>query len=155
MNYGVNFYIDDYKFQRIWNAPDRYVNLLSRFSYVVQPDFSLYYDFPRVLQMYNKYRNHWLAVFYRERCGKLFIPNIRLSTPDNYYWCFMGYPHHSVVAFSDVGITREKVERKFCFLAYDEMIKRLDPIQILYFTRSPKSAPSEATVITVDYFKSR
>ena len=152
-NTGVNFYIDDYKFERIWNAPERYVDLFSRFGYVVQPDFSLYYDFPKSLQIYNKYRNHWLSAFYGERSKKIFIPNIRVSTPDNYYWAFMGYPKNSVVAFSDIGCSHEKTEREMLHLSYSEMIKRLEPIQILYFTRSPKSAPSESTVISVNYIK--
>lgn len=149
---GLHFYIDDYKFERLWNNPDKYIELLKGYKHIIQPDFSLYYDFPVALQIYNKYRNHWLSAYYATK-GITMIPNISLSTPSEYIWTLLGYPRHSVVAFSDLGAIHSKQERDITIKAYDEMIKRLDPIQILYFTRSKTAAPSEATVINLPFYK--
>ena len=149
---GLHFYQADYKFNSVWEYPQRYVNLFHSCKYVISPDFSLYYDFPVALQIYNKYRNHWLAAYYSVK-GVSMIPNISVSTPYNYDWAFMGYPVRSVVAFSDLGCIRDKACRQIMFKAYDEMIKRLEPKQVLYFTRSIRFAPSEADIIKLPFVK--
>lgn len=104
---GLHFYIDDYKFQRIWNYPNRYVDFLKRFDYVIMPDFSLYYNFPQALQIYNKYRNHWLATYFSVN-GVNIVPDISLSTSDCFDWSAEAYPLGSLVAFCDVGSKRDK-----------------------------------------------
>jgi len=149
---GLHFYESDYKLNRMWENPKKYIGVLSRYKCVIQPDFSLYYDFPVALQIYNKFRNHWLSAFYAVN-GIEMIPNISLSTPENYMWSLLGYPTQSVVAFSDIGTAKDKSEREIIHRAYETMIRELDPIQILYFTRSKRTAPSEATVITLPYKK--
>ena len=151
-NKGLHFYDDDYKLNRFWEYPQRYISVLKRFKYVLQPDFSLYYDFPVALQMYNKYRNHWLAAFCSVN-GIQMIPNISLSTPSQYWWSVLGYPQNSVVAFSDIGCSRNKTDRKTLMQSYDEMVVALAPSQILYFTRSKTTAPEGATVIQIPYRK--
>ena len=37
---GVHFFIDDYRFTRLWSAPDNYLPMLQEFKYVMTPDFS-------------------------------------------------------------------------------------------------------------------
>ena len=49
----VHFYLDDYQFERVWQYPDRYLPVLSRFKAVLAPDFSLYTDFPFPCQLFN------------------------------------------------------------------------------------------------------
>lgn len=151
---GVHFYISDYKFNRIWENPRKYINLLSHFNYVVQPDFSLYFDFPVALQIYNKFRNHWLAAYFGVN-GVPMIPNVRPSIPECWDWSFDGLPSGSVVAFSDVGAVRDKESRKILHKSYDEMLRRLSPFQILYFTRSPANAPSETDVVVLPFIKNK
>ena len=60
----VCFYEDDASFERIWNRPERYLPILSKFKGVITPDFSLYRDMPLVMQQWNIYRGraigHWL-----------------------------------------------------------------------------------------------
>lgn len=149
---GLHFFDCDYKLNRLWEYPQRYISVLSRYKYVLQPDFSLYFDFPVALQIYNKYRNHWLSAYYSVH-GIDIIPNISPTRPDLYSWSFDGYPCSSVVAFSDVGCKRDKSDYKILMQGYEEMIKRLNPTQILYFTRSKSAAPSEATVIQIPFLK--
>ncbi len=150
---GIHFYISDYKFNAVWEYPDRYIDLFKRANYVVGTDFSLYYDFPVALQIYNKFRNHWLSAFYSVH-GIQMIPNITVSTPNCYRWSFSGYPSRSFVAFSDIGSMSDPEDRALIFKAYDEMIKLLSPIQVLYFTRSSLSyAPSECDVIQLPFIK--
>ena len=48
-NQWIHFYEDDYKFERIWRNPKRYLAILKRFNGVILPDFSLYRDMPFVM----------------------------------------------------------------------------------------------------------
>ena len=132
---GLHFFDSDYKLERLWQYPQRYISVPSRFQYVIQPDFSLYYNFPTALQIYNKYRNHWLAAYY--------------AVHD---WSLLGYPKNSTVAFSDIGCCRNKEDKRLLMASYEEMIKQLQPSQVLYFTRS-KTAPEGATMIQIPYRK--
>lgn len=148
----LHFFIDDYKFESVWNYPDRYISCFSDYKYCIGTDFSLYYDFPVSLQIFNKFRNHWLSAYFAVN-GVDVIPDISVSTPDCWYWAFLGYPTESVLAFSDIGSSRDNYSRDVLHKAYEEMIKRLSPIQILYFTRNKKTAPSECTVIELPFIK--
>lgn len=149
-NSGVHFFINDHCFEAIWNNPKKYIVNLKSFMYVIQPDFSLYYNFPKALQIYNKYRNHWLYKYF-SFYGVNMIPNINVSTPDCWEWSFIGYPKKSIVAFSDIGSIIHKEDRKILNLTYEEMIKRLEPLQVLYFTRNKKNAPKECISIEIKY----
>src|SRR5574344_2548748 len=50
---GLHFFVDDYQFERIWREPLAYVNLIGEFHSVMTPDFSLYTDYPKAIQIYN------------------------------------------------------------------------------------------------------
>lgn len=148
---GLHFFIDDYKFQCLWNSPKRYIDFLARRQCVVMPDFSMYTNFPLALQIYNKYRNHWLAAYYSIN-GVRIIPCVLATNSIHFDWIFDGLPKNSVLAMSDLGVARGH-GRLLIRDTYYEMIRRLDPIQILYFTRSITTAPSECTVIRLPYLK--
>lgn len=96
-NAGLHFFLDDYQFVRLWNTPDKYIPTLAKFRYLCAPDFSTYSDMPKVLQMYNHYRKHWLAAYWQE-LGMTVIPTISWSTPDSFSWCFDGEPEGGIVA---------------------------------------------------------
>ena len=34
---GVHFFLDDYQFERIWKEPNRYINVLSKFTCILSP----------------------------------------------------------------------------------------------------------------------
>lgn len=104
---GVHFFIDDYQFNRLWNAPDRYIDMLSEFDCVMSPDFSTYTDFPKSIQIYNHYRKHWVGA-YLQMHGIDVIPTISWSNNESFEWCFDGEPINGVVAVSSVGCMNSK-----------------------------------------------
>ena len=135
-NKAVHFFLDDYQFTRVWTEPDRYIPMLQRFKYVLTPDFSLYTDFPKPLQIYNHYRKHWIGAYW-QRLGINVIPTVCWSDQKSFEWCFDGEPTQSVVAVSSVG-TQNNKEKKKCFLdGYHEMVERLQPTQIIFYGRVP------------------
>lgn len=134
---GVHFFLDDYQFMRLWTDPDKYVRMLQQFAYVLSPDFSMYTDFPKALQIYNHYRKHWLGAYWQDHGIKV-IPTICWSDQESFKWCFDGEPTHGVVAISSVG-TQNSKERKQKFLdGYFEMVDRLQPTQIIFYGIVPE-----------------
>lgn len=134
---GVHFYLDDYQFIRLWTNVDNYIPMLKQFKYVMAPDFSLFTDFPKALQIYNHYRKHWLAAYLQANDVRV-IPTICWSDEQSFDWCFDGEPTHSVVSVSSVG-TRQKKGAYDLFLAgYREMVRRLKPQQIIFYGNVPE-----------------
>lgn len=128
-----HFYLDDYQFERVWNDPNRYVPILKRFKAVLAPDFSMYTDFPKAVQIFNNYRKQWCAAYWQER-GVTVIPTIGWSTEDSFEWCFDGVPKHSLVYISTVGGFRNHEDNKGAWLAgYEKCLEVLDPSEILLF----------------------
>ena len=60
-NKGIHFFVDDYQFERVWRSPAQYIDMFSQFQCVITPDFSLYTDYPKAIQIYNHYRKHWIG----------------------------------------------------------------------------------------------
>lgn len=134
---GCHFFLDDYRFNRLWTSVDRYLPILAAFDWVMTPDFSTYADFPKAIQIYNHYRKHWVGAYLQE-AGVQVIPTISWSTPDSFAWCFDGEPVGGTVAVSSVG-TQQRREAKALFLAgYAEMVKRLRPESILFYGDVPE-----------------
>ena len=143
---GVNFFLDDYQFERCWNNPNRYAQLLSEFGCVLSPDFSLYTDFPKAIQIYNHYRNQWLGRYWQEN-GLTVIPTISWSDKESYDWCFDGVPENSIVAISNVGCMMNKVSRQLFMDGYNEMLTRLQPKEILMFAHKMDDYKGNVTQI--------
>jgi hypothetical protein len=48
-----HFFLDDYKFERVWNQLQRYLSILEKFAGALSPDFSLYTSYPEAEQRMN------------------------------------------------------------------------------------------------------
>ena len=134
--FGVHFFIDDYLFERAWHDPSRYAMLLTDFKAVMSPDFSLFTDYPKSVQIYNHYRKHLLAAYW-QRMGMTVIPSICWSDHTSYDWCFDGEPHHGTVAVSSIGTQKNPQARAFFLDGYREMLARLQPSKIIFFGDVP------------------
>lgn len=129
MSHGVHFFVDDYQFLRCWSAPETYVPRLLQFQCVCAPDFSLYLDFPRAIQIYNHYRKHWLARYWQDS-GVTVIPTINWADHDSYDFCFDGEPVGGCVAVSSIGMQTTAQMRALFLDGYREMLARLRPSTI-------------------------
>lgn len=136
-----HFYLDDYQFDRVWKDPDLYVDKMKQFKAVLAPDFSMYTDFPRAVQIYNHYRKHWVARYWQEHGVKV-IPTICWSTPDSFEWCFDGEPREATVSISVLGCNRDEQMKQDFWTGFNEAVRVLRPKQILLFTgNSPVEVP--------------
>ena len=134
-NYIAHFYYDDFKFIKAWRDPNYYVERLRWFKAIIAPDFSLYTDFPRVLQILACYRRQWVGAYWQS-LGLDVIPDVIWGDESSYEFCFDGIPMHSTIAVSSVGVKSDPDwdgPNGLWIKGYNEMIKRLEPTTILYY----------------------
>ncbi len=126
----VHFYEDDFRFERVWNNPKRYLPELSKYAGVIMPDFSTSIDFPRPLKLWSAYKNQALA-FWFQKNGLTVIPNARHEPQCDFL--VEALPRKSVIAISGRACTMRVVERR-CFMRdVKETVDRLEPIAIVYY----------------------
>lgn len=134
----ICFYEDDVVFERIWNSPEKYLPILSKFNGVITPDFSLYRDMPLVMQLWNIYRGraigHWL-----QDNGINVIPNIRWGDERTYEACCFGVPRNSIIAVGSHGCIKLVKERRQFAEGLDYVVKKLRPTSIIVYGTAPDS----------------
>lgn len=151
-NTGVHFFLDDYQFERVWNDPNRYIGMLKKYGAILSPDFSLYSDFPKAVQIYNHYRKHWLGAYWQEN-GITVIPTIAWSDKESYDWCFDGEPKGGIVAVSSVGTQRHADTKRLFLNGYEEMMNRLNPSAVMFFGTVPEEC--EGNIIKIAAFQDK
>lgn len=134
---GVHFFLHDYQFHRLWDMPERYIPMLRRFDCVCTPDYSLYADMPKAMQIYHHYKKQWTGAFWQAH-NMVVIPTVSWSDKESYSWCFDGVPHGGVVAVSSVGGLKDKASCGRFMDGYEAMLDRLAPAQVLFYGKVPE-----------------
>lgn len=129
---GLHFYLDDYQFERVWNQPERYIDVFKKYGCILSPDFSLYTDMPKPMKMWNTYRSRFLGQYYQKQGIKV-IPTISWADEDTYSFCFKGIPKGSIVSISTVGVIKNKKATELWKKGVNEMIKQIKPSKILIY----------------------
>ena len=140
-SYGVHFFLDDCRFERIWRMPWRYIPHLRKFSVVFSPDFSLYTDMPSAMKIWNVYRSRLLGQM-MQRSGCHVIPTVSWADIDSFDYCFDGITPGSVVAVSSVGTMYAKECRKIFLRGFEAMIEKLNPDKIILYGKVPDELKS-------------
>lgn len=134
---AIHFFIDDYQFDRLWNNPERYVEMFKKYDYICSPDYSLFLDFPKALQIYNSYKKQFLGAYYQS-FGIKVVPTVSWSDEESYSWCFHGIEKGSCVACSSVGCMKSKEARELFVQGFEKMMEVINPVQILMVGKLPK-----------------
>ena len=132
----VHFYIDDYKFERIWNNLDRYMQTFKKFYGIIGTDFSTYMDMPLAQQIWNLYRNRVISHYLQEN-GIDVIPNVQWGTEETYEYCFDGIPSGGTVAVSTNGCIKDKLNRYYFQKGLEKMLEVLQPTTIVNYSYMP------------------
>ncbi len=146
---GVHFFVDDYRFNGIYDKPERTLEKYSQYSFLLTPDFSTYADMNGWRQMESVAKNRWIGAFWQSK-GLTVFPTVSWSTPNSYEYCFDGIEKGSTVAVGMIGCKSDK--RAFMH-GYNEMLERIEPEHIIVF-----GAPfpeMHGSLIPIDYLTSR
>lgn len=139
----VHFYLDDQKFdgpKGIWNGLSYNENYkrgfdISRFngaSAIITPDFSLYLDMPRVMQIWNVYRSRAVG-YYLTTLGYDVIPNVRWTDEESYSFAFDGLYEGQIVAVGTLGCSKSVEDKALLVNGFVELIKRKKPRLVLIY----------------------
>jgi len=143
---AVHFFLDDYRFETVWARPLRALEHLSKYRILLTPDFSLYADWPLVMQQWNVYRSRWCGRYWQE-LGYRVISTVSWSTPESFAFCFDGLPRYSLVAVSALGVkVSEPTERDRFMAGFREMVSRLAPSEVLAYGGLPEEAYALAPI---------
>lgn len=136
-DYGasVHFFIDDYQFERIWNEPKKYIELLRQFDCICTPDFSLYMGMPLAMKIWNTYRSRLVGQIL-ENEGVDVIPTLSWAGDDTFEFVFDGLPRGGTFAVSTVGVVKDEQARKVWAKGMEQAIKALQPDCILLYGSS-------------------
>lgn len=135
-NQWIHFYIDDRKFECVWNNPKAYLERFRAFEGIISTDFSLYRDMPLSMQIWNTYRNRAIA-YWLQSNGVNVIPNVRWGDERTYEFCFDGIPKNGTVAISTNGCIQRKADREYFKQGLEEMVNRLTPKVIVNYSCTP------------------
>ena len=139
----VHFYLDDQKFdgpRGIWNGLSSNEKQkrgfdLARFEgahAIIAPDFSLYLDMPRVMQIWNVYRSRAIG-YYLTKKGYSVIPNVRWTDDESYDYALAGLYYGQIVAVGTLGCSRDNCDKYLLVKGFIEMIKRINPKIVLIY----------------------
>ena len=146
---GIHFYIDDYKMEGLYYTPERSIHRIAQYKFVITPDYSLYRDMPKAVQLFNVFRSRWCGAFWQSK-GITVIPNVSWGDSTTFEFCFDGIEEGSIVAVGTIGCKRSKL----AFMrGYNEMLKRIKPSTIICYG-SPFEE-MEGNIIPIDYNSTR
>ena len=147
--HGVHFFVDDYQFHRVWQDPDRYTKMLSKFSLVCEPDFSAYGDFPKALKIWNIYRKRWCAAYWQAH-GIRVIPSFDVASDAVSDWFYDGLPRGGALAINPQGL--EPSEKDGYCKGLREAFKFLEPELVLSFGDLPCDVSDLTEVVRIATF---
>lgn len=136
-NTGVHFFVDDYQFERIWTRPAIYAQMLSRYSWVLSPDYSMFTNMPLAMQLWKHYQKQWFGAFCESEGIKV-IPTLCWSDDRSFEFCFDGIPKESVVAVSSVGCMNDMQATEKFISGFNKAIDVLEPTQVMLWGAKPE-----------------
>lgn len=143
----VHFFLDDYRFESIYNNPEKKIETLKKFNAVLSPDFSMFVEMPIALQLFSTFKNRWVGAYLQEQ-GISVIPTVRWGDLTSFNFCFDGIQKGCAVAVSTIGVKKEKAH---FILGYNEMLSRIKPSKIICHGKPFDEMKGD--IIEVDYAK--
>ena len=129
---GIHFYVDDYQFERVWNKPEDYTDILFDYDCILSPDFSLYTDMPMPMKIWNVYRSRFIGNYYQSK-GINVIPTLSWAEPETFKFCFEGIPEGSIVSVSTIGVKENKDALKIWRDGMRAAIDKIKPSTVLVY----------------------
>jgi len=143
----VHFFLDDYKFEVLWNDPDPRIERLKKYRAVLSPQFSMYTEMPVAVQIHQVFKSRWCGAYFQSK-GLKVIPSLVWGEPDTFWFSFDGIEEGSVVAVSTVGM---RTEKQLFMAGYKEMLQRIKPKTVICY--GDPFEEMEGELIVIDYAK--
>lgn len=135
-NQWVHFYTNDKRFECLWNNPLHYLDMLKKFEGVITPDFSIYFDLPITMQIWNTFRSRTLA-YWLQSNGVNIVPNIRWGDERSYPFAFEAIEQGGMVSIGSYGNIKTNVNCYYFEKGLEKMIETIKPETIICFGSTP------------------
>lgn len=132
----VHFFLDDRRFETVWNKPERPLTRLKRVGCALTPDFSLWLEMPAVMQQWQVYRSRWCGAWMLSH-GIEVIPTVSWSDEASHAFAFAGIAEGSALAVSTVGVLRDRQALRLFAAGYHAMLAAVRPSLVLCYGRMP------------------
>lgn len=146
---GVHFFVDDYRFNGIYDNPEKTLKKYSQYKFLLTPDFSAYADMNLWRQLESVAKNRWVGAYWQSK-GLSVIPTISWGLSGSFEFCFDGVEKNGIVAVGTIGCRKRKIN---FMLGYNEMLAKIQPSKIICFGKPFDEM--DGNVISVDYISSR
>lgn len=102
---------------------------LKQYYALLSPDFSMFTDMPKSLQIYSVFKNRWCGAYWQS-LGSRVIPTISWGDESSFDFCFDGVEEGATVAVCTYY--RENCEEEF-MLGYNRMMEVIKPRSIICY----------------------
>lgn len=127
------FYEDDCKFERFWDNPRKYAELLRGYEGCIAPDYSLYADFTQAQKIWNTYRNYTSGAWLQQTMGFEVLANVRTAGLDSIPYSLAGAPHNSPIAIGSHGCLKNRTNRSRFTTDLKIVVDTLHPSLIIVY----------------------
>lgn len=131
-NSYVHFYLQDIQFERFWKNPKQYIAQLKKFKGCILPDFSLCYDFPYPLQLFNCYKNRVLGYILTSHDIPV-IMNVSFGDSRTFDFCCNGISKGGLIATGSLGTMKNKLDRNHFLYGLETVLKEIRPSKLLLY----------------------
>jgi hypothetical protein len=132
----IHFYEHDKVFECFWKNPQKYLPIIKRYKGIISPDYSLYYDMPLCMQIWNTYRGKALAHWLQEN-GVEVIPNVRWGDERTFELACYGVESGKTIAVGTHGCIKTVEGRNMFITGFDYVINKLKPKTVIVYGRMP------------------
>ena len=131
-NAFCHFFIDDYRFERLWTKPERYVPIIGQYAGALSPDFSTYTDMPWPMQQWNIYRSRMLMQYWQDN-GIEVIPTVQWCDERTVEASLEGLPKGGTVAVGTAGIFKSQDGIDLLHMGLERILDEIDPETVLMY----------------------
>ena len=146
---GVHFFIDDPRFEGIYENPGKSLAKLSQYRFLLTPDNSAYADMEPWMQLGSVAKSRWVGAWWQSQ-GLTVYPTLSWGTAQSFEFCFKGFERGGTVAIATYACRRAK---SLYLPGYYEMMRQLDPEHIICLGE-PFPEMREVDIV-IDYLKAR
>lgn len=146
---GIHHFVDDYRFESLYNHPENCIEKYKRYRFVLTPDYSLYSEMDPWRQIESVGKARWVGANWQKN-GMLVVPTVSWAQASSFRFCYAGIEKNCSVAIGMIGCKQSRIS---FMRGYNAMLEAIEPENIICFG---KPFPEmEGNIIAIDYMSSR
>lgn len=128
-DFGVHFFVDDYRFEDIYDKPEVTFSLYSQYNFCCTPDFSVYGEMQPWRQLESVAHSRWVGAWWQSR-GMMVVPTMSWDRFPSFEFCFDGVEEGAVIAVATYACRQGQAG---FMRGYDAMLERVQPEAVICY----------------------